>query len=113
MQKVINIVLVFFLVAACVSCKRALDVSDYVNYVNKKENGLKKAIVVDGFEYSMQYKPYDYIILMENKERYLNADFDTRRNELKGTAWFNISVKRVDCKTTPLRYQLGSREEYN
>ena len=32
---------------------------------------------------------------------------------LKGTAWFNISIKRADGSITPLKYGIANLDEYN
>ena len=90
-----------------------MKVADYVSYVHTKESGLIKTTAIDGFEFSMQYKPDDYIILMENKGNLLNENYEKRKSELKGTAWFNISIKRADNNITPLKYGVSSLEEYN
>lgn len=113
MRKETKIVLLLLLTIACDSCKKSMEPRDYVNYVNNKENGLKKIVPVDGFEFSMQYKPYDYIILLENKGEKANGNIDERKQTLKGTAWFNISIKRQDNSVSPLRFGISSLEEYN
>ena len=41
------------------------------------------------------------------------AQMTKRMEELKGTAWFNISFKRADNGTSPMRYNISSIEEYN
>jgi len=113
MRKAINIFWVLILLGMCDACKRTLKIADYVRYVNGKENGLLKKVEVDGFEYSVQYKPYDYIILMENKGSMMSENTGKRKAELAGTAWFNISIKRNDNTTTLLRYGLSSLDQYN
>jgi hypothetical protein len=113
MQKVISCFIVVIFLFVNSSCKKSLKSGEYVNYVVNNERGLKKVTEVDGFEFSMQYRPYDYIILMESKGDFSNYDFNKRLSCLKGTAWFSISIKRVDNGITPLRYGISSIEEYN
>jgi len=85
----------------------------YVQYVNSADAGLKKSSVVDGFEFDVQYKPHEYIVLLENSGKVTRDAMTKRLVELKGTAWFNIAIKRVDNQKTPLRYGISSLEEYN
>lgn len=102
-----------FLFTVCASCRHKLATADYVSYVTKKESGLKKIIEIDGFEYSVQYKPHEYIMLMESKGDFSSYNLKKRTADLKGTAWFNISIKRADNHTTPLKYGVSSLDEYN
>jgi hypothetical protein len=95
------------------SCRQSLKSAEYVNYINNIESGLKKTLQVDGFEFCMQYRPYDYIMLMENKGNTVGYDAEKRMADLKGSAWFSITLKRADYGTTPLRYGISSIEEYN
>ena len=97
----------------CASCKRSLGTVDYAKYVNNSENGLKRDVRVDGWEFSILYRPYDYVMLMENKGDTRGYDFNKRKSELEGTAWFSISMKRIDNSVIPLRYEISSLEEYN
>lgn len=113
MQKVISIILFALIFSCCVSCKHSMKAADYVSYVSSKENGLRKISQIDGWEFSMQYRPYDYIMLMENKGDWSHYDLKKRQSDLKGTAWFSIAIKRADNSITPLRYGIASIDEYN
>jgi len=113
MRKVINCIGIVFLFLSLASCKKNMKAGEYVSYVSKNDNGLRKNTVVDGFEFCMQYRPYDYIILMESKGNFKSYDLEKRSSELKGTAWFSITIKRSDNNSTPLRYGITSIEEYN
>lgn len=113
MQKAINTILFALVLLCCVSCKHSMKAADYVSYVNNKENGLKKISQMAGWDFSLQYRPYDYIMLMENKGNWNNYNVAKRQSDLKGTAWFSISIKRTDNSITPLRYGIASIDEYN
>ncbi len=101
------------LMLCCAACRHSLNISEYSKYISDKENGLKKISVIDGWEFCMQYRPYDHILLMENGGKVSGHDLDKRKTELAGTAWFNISIKRTDNSITALKYGIGSLEEYN
>jgi hypothetical protein len=95
------------------SCQRKIKPDDYIRYVNDTKNGLRKVIKLDGWEFCMLYRPYNYIMLMENKGNGDNYNVVKRKSELEGTAWFTITLKRMDNSVTPLRYGISSIDEYN
>ena len=101
------------LLSCWVACKKDLKEQEYVSYINDKNNGLKKVIQIDGWEFEMQYRPYDYIALLENKNEVSDSVSKDRIAQLKGTAWFSIMFKRIDNQITPLRYGVSSIDEYN
>lgn len=113
MRKVIDQVIYMVLICCCMSCKHKMHTAEYVQYINNKQNGLKNISSIDGWEFCLQYKPYDYIVLTENKEAISESDFEKRKSEMVGTAWFSISIKRVDNSISPLRYGITSSDEYN
>lgn len=109
MKKVISYALLGLLMLG--SCRRSLNVNDYIKYVHEEKNGLRKVVQIDGWEYSLQYKPYDYIFCMESGNN--NTGREKRIKSLKGTAWFNISFRRIDGSITPLKYNISSLDEYD
>lgn len=113
MKKVISVFTLLVLLSLLGSCKHGLKQADYFNYVRALKNGLIKKISVDNWEYSLQYKPYDYIILIESKGKFNKDNASKRKNELRGTAWFNISFRLKDGSVSPMRYDLNSIEDYN
>ncbi len=112
MKTVIKYVSVIAMLAAS-SCKQNLPAGQYVKYVVSKDNGMRKEVDLDGWNYVIQYRPYDYIVLVENSASKGHIDIAKRKDELRGTAWFNISFRRTDGSVSPLRYNISSIEEYN
>jgi len=113
MRRAVDLIVFFVLLSLCLSCQHKMKPGDYVKYVTDKENGLKKTTQIDGLEFCMQYRPYDYILLMENRGDMSNDDLIKRISDLRGTAWFTITLKRMDNTITPLRYGIATIEEYN
>jgi len=113
MRKAINYIIYILVLCTGISCKKNMKTPDYVRYINNKNNGLIKTTQTDGWEYDVQYRPGDYIILMENKGVPDDSVLNKREAELKGTAWFNIVIKRIDNQVTPLRYDISSLDEYD
>lgn len=110
-RKGINYILIIVM-TSCYSCTRSMNSNNYISYIKNEENGLNKVVKVADWEFDMQYKPYDYILFAEGKG---NKTFDkiSRLQNLKGTAWFNISFKRAKADKSPLRYDITSWDEYN
>src|SRR6185437_16489407 len=73
------------------SCHHGLKAEAYTAYVQNPANHLKRTITTSDLEFSMQYKPYEYIICMENRNKDKKYDPIKRMSSLRGTAWFNIS----------------------
>lgn len=96
---------------SCCSCRRVLDKQEYVRYIKDEQNGLSKQISVGEWVYMFQYKPIEYILLLENNEK-ASAEENKRREMLNGSVWFNISFKRASNDVSPLRYGIGSPDEY-
>ena len=78
MKKATNLFLVLVLSILC-SCKHSLRPADYVRYVRDERNGLNKVVQVNGWEYSILYKPYDYIIATENRGVAIDSNVQKRK----------------------------------
>ena len=109
MKQVISSSLI--IVAVLTGCKKNLQPNDYIRYVQDKQNGLKKEVIVDGWQYDIQYRPYEYILLFEQAGDLSKSS--KRLAELSGTAWFNISFKRTSDSVSAMRYGLSSKEDYD
>lgn len=106
----------YFLLLLCIlaaSCKQRLEPSSYMQYVQDTKNGLRKVVNVGVWEYWVQYRPAELITLIESRGVNNPAFVSKRTEQLKGTAWFNISFRLADGKISPLRYDLSSRQEYD
>lgn len=111
MRKAVNGLLI--LLCCMCSCAHQLGKEDYVQFVKDNKNGLNKTIEAGEWVFSMQYKPYDYILLFESNGDMKSDQIKERRSMLKGTAWFNISFGLAGKSISPMRYNLASTEEYN
>jgi hypothetical protein len=103
-------ILMLFSLAAC--RRSSLPLREYINYVETEEKGLKRTVVIDGWEYNFQYKPYDYIIAQELKGQHNDSFYKQRLKQLQGTAWFNVRFKKQNSNSSPLRYNATSQQEY-
>lgn len=94
------------------SCKQRMGADGYAKYVQSVPGGLKKEIGVNGWLYTIQYKPHDYIALQETKGAANAGEAAKIRGRLQGTAWFNISFRRADGSISPLRYMVTDTDGY-
>lgn len=110
MKKAIEITIVIILLISNVSCRKTLAKGEYVQYVKDKNNGLNKMVKVGPWDYCFQYKPHDYVILLEELT---SLEKEKRGKELEGTAWFNISFHNRESTVSALRYELTSKDAYD
>lgn len=113
MKQVINYSVLLMFVMLFSACKNALNGPEYIKYLQEEQHGLRKKIKVGEWEYLMQYKTNDYIVLMENRNNQKGFNSKKRKEELKGSVGFNISFKVADGAISPMRYNLTSKDEYD
>lgn len=95
------------------ACRKGLPPQQYVQYVQDAKNGLLKNVQVSEWEYKIQYRPAEFILLTEGKTVSDGKVRKKRNEQLSDMAWFNISFQHIDGKISPLRYALSSRGEYD
>ena len=85
--------IVFF---ACTN-KQELDGKAYLSWVKNPENGLKVEKEISGINYTAQYKPYDYIVLNEEKELDLATTLvKERKKKLAGMVYYNFRISTTN-----------------
>jgi hypothetical protein len=104
---------VYIILLALVSCsKRDLSPLQYVKWVENESNGLKLKKGIGDHEFSIQYKPLEYIALMEKKdERISENEVSKRTNELKGMEYYTFRISSTKNKEI-LTDNIGSENEY-
>jgi len=108
MKRTSFIILCFFC-GFFLSCTQKVSPLEYLKFISDKSNGFVQEINRSGWTYVIQYKPHDLIVFQEHSVH----EITQRLEQLKGTIWFNVSLKRADNVATPLRYATSSLEEYN
>lgn len=103
----------FFIVAISLltlsGCRRSADRLSYAKFVRDEKNGLSRTLSIDGWQYIVQYRPAELIMLQEG----MSGQDSRRKDGLRGVASFTIKIKRADNSASPLRYNLATREEYD
>lgn len=98
-----------FLYALALSCNR-MNVKEYVAFIKNSDNGLCKIVNNGEWKYTIQYRPYDYILLSEQLN---DKEKEYRLKDLQGTAWFTVSFENDSSKESALRVNANSIEIYN
>src|SRR5260221_13135459 len=87
---------------------------EYVSWVKYDNNGLSKSRNIDNIQYSVLFKPVDYITCMElRKEEISKTEYNKKKNELGDMQYFDLTIKVNGFQEEFLKYDLTSKEEYN
>lgn len=87
---------------------------EYVQWVQNPDNGLRKKKIIDDLTFYAQYKPYEYIVCMEQQtEQIYDSLLKRKMNELNGMQYYDFKIMLKDGEGELLKYQLSTQEEYN
>jgi len=90
-----------------------LSPGQYVQWVEAKENGLRKEKVIDDIIYSGQYKPCNYVICEEERTNSLaDSTLKKKTGELNGMQYYNLRIEIKDGHGELLKYGIASADEY-
>ena len=67
---------------------------------------------IDMFTFSAIYKPWDYIIAMENKGKIGKAELEKKKEEINDLQYYTFKIKYNEDKIEMLMAGLSSKEEY-
>ena len=105
-----GITLIFFL-ASC-SGVDTLDGKSYLSWVKNPKNGLRIQKELSGIIYSAQFKPYEFIVLNEEKEHSLPKDIlNKRKKELDGMIYYNFRISSNQSSDV-LNFGLSEKSDY-
>ena len=92
MQKNILTILSILLLSSCF--REALPPAEYKSWVENKENGLWVAKELGDFEFSILYKPTDYVALLElNPDSVEEQKIENSKKELGDMQYFTLKIK--------------------
>ncbi|MBS1635848.1 MAG: hypothetical protein JST26_07975 [Bacteroidetes bacterium] len=96
-----------------VGCQRAsLSPAEYMAWVEDKDNGMIANKDLDDFEYSLLYKPLDYVLAKEESSGILKKEqIEQRRNELGAMQYFTLKITAKNAKEL-LRAGITSEDQY-
>jgi len=91
-----------------------LDPIDYVRWVNEKENNLVFQKSIDNIQFSILFKPIDYIICKElRKDQISEAEYENIKSQLGDLQYFDLRVKVNGFNEEFLKYNLSSSSDYD
>lgn len=106
------LILLFSLCLALSSCKEYnLTPDEYIEELEKTDNGLHKEKTIGEYTFSLQYMPLNYIALLEWKKAN-QEDFSSVKKSLEGIEHFTLRIASSDQKTPVLRVGRQSQEEF-
>lgn len=114
---IIKLVLLFFgglSIWSCSADSGPLAPQAYANWIQNPTNGLHLVKEMKGLEFSMQYKPLDYIVVMEEKQTALKQAFvESRKSEIgNDTYYFNFRITSKESNS-PLDWGTSDEMAYS
>ncbi len=78
-------------------CKvESLSPEELAGYVNNRENGLTQSRKIGPYILEAQYKPVDFISLLEKENDLTESYLNKRRKELKGLQYYKLRLASAD-----------------
>ncbi len=87
---------------------------EYVKWVQNPENGFRKEKIIDDLVFNIQYKPYEYIVCMEEQKQELQDSLVNKKiKELDGMQYYDFKIILKEGLGELLKYKLTSKGEYD
>jgi len=91
----------------------SLSPKDYVNWVKDNKNGLKKDKKIEDLIFTVQYKPIDYVICMEERsDEIADSTIKKKTKELEGMEYIDFKIEVASGQGELLKHNLSDRAEY-
>lgn len=113
----INSFFIFFLASFLWSChiedQKELTRDNYTKEINQKKHGYYVK-TINKIDYMLLYKPLDYIILNENRNREINSsEMDALRKDYGKMEYYTLEINIENFNDEILKYKIQSPTEYN
>lgn len=99
-----------------ISCheETILSPAKYVEWVKDPSNGLLQSKAVNEFEFTVQYKPLDFIVAQEERTNELSKTILNSRKKELGTdyLYYNFRIKNREGNLSPVGSGAHSEQEY-
>lgn len=112
MQKYLSIFPLLLLLLFLGACKKSLPPAQYVQWVNGEKNGLLIKQATDAYEVTLQYRPAEYMALMETRDRVTEKGFASVLSNYSNAAYFALKIKKLNGIGDPLQSQEKGKAEY-
>lgn len=111
-MKAVTKIIFLCMMLSLTGCRHKLHSGEYIAYVEDTAKGLRHIVRAGSCEFVFQYRPSNYMLLMENKLNFGDQALKKRKENLDKSIWFSITLKIKDKNVSPLRYNLASKQEY-
>lgn len=91
----------------------SMPVRKYVQWIQDLGNGFRKEKRIKDLTFSVQFKPYEYIVCLEEKKQEI-ADNIVRKKvaELDGMQYYDLKISLPQHSGELLKYELSSAQQY-
>ncbi len=87
---------------------------EYVTWCQNKENKLKKLKEIEELTFSLQYKPAEYVVCMEEKADKISTNsLKEKLSELQGLDYYDFKIEVPSAIGELLKYNVSTPSEYN
>lgn len=101
------------LMASIKGTNKTLKASDYIQWIEDKDNGLIDSRDFDDLNYYVQYKPVDYVTLKTLGPNGLNKNiYGETKKEYEGMQYFTLTLSNRLSQGDLLKYDVTGGEEY-
>ena len=111
----IGVFLLLIVLAKVNSCKQSagasLPVSGYISWVENPGNGLAASKEIDGIIYSVQYKPLQYEVLLQEKRMLTQEEMIREMDSLSDMQYYTFRMQTVNGADLH-RYGISEDHEY-
>lgn len=86
---------------------------DYVTWISNPENGLIKKQKVEDLSYSLQYKPADYMVCMEERKDNISAnELSEKRKEYSELEYYDLKIEMEKGQGELLKHHIPISSSY-
>lgn len=105
--------ILLLLVILTTGCKKgALSPEEYMNWLNNPENGLVVTQQSNSFKYSLRYRPYTELGLIEIHEYPTKARLDSIVPHLGGLEYYLLKIEGAERQPDVLKTNLSGEADY-
>jgi hypothetical protein len=94
--------------------KETMPTNTYIKWVRNPENGLIKTKTINELQFKVQYKPYEYIVCMEEQtEKIADTLMKRKLKELEGMQYYDLKILLKNNEGELLKSGLTAAGEYD
>jgi len=113
MNRTITCILILCLFSGCI--KRKLEPGEYVRYIKNPKKGIFVEKTIGEYVFGLQYKPLDYVALLEQRGDSVlnNKDFKADKEKMKNSQHFTFTIRTREGKSVLKQDIVDEKELYD